>query len=156
MSTPKKREALTPGRWFERGPLGSLRQEMDDLFENFFGETGLLKPATDLVPSVDLSETEGEVQVVTDLPGFKPEEVNIEINDNYLTISGTHTEETREEGNGRKFHRIERRSGHFSRSIALPCPVKEDQVDARLKDGVLAISLPKAEEAKTKKIAIKE
>lgn len=155
MTALTKREPQAVSRWYERGPLGALRHEMDDLFENFFGETGLWKSSAEMMPSIDLSETDETIQVETDLPGFKAEEVDIEINDNYLTISGSHSEEQQEEGEGRKYHRVERRSGRFSRSILLPCSVNQDAVQAELKDGVLSVTLPKAEEAKRRKITVK-
>ena len=156
MSTVAKREPHTLRRFFGNYPLGHLRHEMDDVFENFFGDVGFLSQSSDLVPSLDVSETEQAVQVETDLPGFKAEEVDIEVNDNYLTISGRHSEEHEEdEGTGRKYHRMERRSGTFSRSVLLPCAVNQNAVEAELKDGVLTITLPKAEEARKHKITVK-
>lgn len=156
MKTLAKRESPTPRRWFEQGPLASLRGEMDELFESFFGEKGVAATSSMLVPSIDVSETDDTVEVKTDLPGFKAEEVDIEIRDNYLTVSGSQTEETESEtDNGRKFHRLERRKGSFSRSVWLPCDVQQDKVEAELNDGVLTVTMPKAEEAKSRKISIK-
>jgi HSP20 family protein len=143
-------------RWFEMSPLAALRQEMDDLFESFFtGRPGLPTLTRELVPRLDVVETANAIEVTTDLPGFKPEEVKIDLGDNYLTISGEHLEETQEEGNGKKFHRIERQMGSFSRSVWLPCAVKDAKVEAELKEGVLKVTLPKTEEAKHKRIVVK-
>jgi HSP20 family protein len=153
--TLSKRETQPLRRWFEDSPLGALRREMDEVFENFFGGRTLPTLSTGLVPSVDVSETAETVEVKTDVPGFKPEEINIDVGGNYLTISGEHIEEKKEEGEGRKYHRVERRSGSFSRSVWLPCGVKEDKIEAKLKDGVLMVTLPKAEEAKRRKITVK-
>jgi HSP20 family protein len=154
--TVSKRETSQPRRWFERGPLSSLREEMDDLFENFFGTPSSGALSVDSMPSIDVSETAEAIEVKTDLPGIKPENIDIEIKDDYLTISGQTSEEKEsEEGDGRKYHRIERRTGSFSRSVRLPCGVLQDKVDAELKDGVLTVTLPKAEEAKAKKINIR-
>ena len=154
--TMAKSETTTPRRWLERGPLASLRDEIEDVFENFFGGPDMSQLADGKIPSIDVSETEEAIEVATDLPGIKADDVNIEIRNDNLTISGESTEVTKtEDGNGRKYHRIERRTGNFSRSVRLPCHVQEDSVDAELKNGVLTITLPKAEEAKTKKIAVK-
>lgn len=150
-----RRETSTPRRWFEMGPVSSLRDEMDQLFESFFGNGDEVRAAGRLVPNLDLSETPEAVEVKTDLPGFKPDEVNIEVGDNVLTISGTHTAEKETKEDARKYHRIERRSGSFSRSIRLPCVVQDEKIAAELCDGVLSVTLPKSEKAKTRKIRVK-
>lgn len=150
-----KRKNGLPGSWFEEQPLSVLRQEMDQLLQNFFGDEGEVGARAAMVPRLDVAETDNEVEVTTDLPGFKPEEVHVEVRDNYLTVSGEHVEEKKENGNGKKYHRMERRTGTFSRSVWLPCAVDERKVDAQLKQGVLTIRLPKTAEAQTKKIAVK-
>ena len=151
----KQNKNTTPRRWFDGGPLSMLRDEMDELFTTFFG--GI--PATasfELSPSIDVSETDETVEVTTDLPGFETDDINVDINNNYLTISGETSEETKtENGNDRKYHRVERRHGSFSRTVRLPCAVDEEKTGAELKNGVLTVTLPKVEEAKGKKIAIK-
>jgi len=151
MSTLSKRKSAAVPGFFSDFPLMRLRQELEDAF----GETEFLKTPTELVPSVDISETDNEVRVETNLPGYKPEEVDIEIHDNRLTISGTHTEEQSQEDKDRKYHRLERRSGSFSRTLALPCPVHREGVSAVLKEGVLTIALPKSEDPRRHKVAVK-
>jgi HSP20 family protein len=103
---------------------------------------------------LDLSETDTAVETKMDLPGVKPEEIEIQLNGNVLTVSGERKEEQEEKG--KTYHRLERRVGNFSRSMTLPCPVEEDEVAASYKDGVLSITLPKTDEAKTRKIKIKK
>lgn len=157
MAGTLSRRETSPRRFGEVGwPLGSLRS-MDDLFESFFGAPAAHdEGAVGLVPRVDVSESEDAVHVTTDLPGWKAEEIDIEINDNVLTLRGERSEETKSEGdNGRKYHRVERRSGSFARAVRLPCAVEERAVDAALADGVLTIALPKCEEAKPCKVAIR-
>jgi HSP20 family protein len=150
----KKSTGMFP--WLERGPLGALRHEMDDLMERFFGEDRDGFFPTRGLPSIDVSETDNAVEVKMDLPGVKPDEVNVEVRDNVLTVSGERKEEKEsEEGNGRKYHRVERRYGSFSRSVRLPTPIDENKVNAEYRDGVLSITLPKTEEAKTRKIKVK-
>ena len=144
-----------PRRWFNPAPLSSFRQDMDNLLENFFGTTGLAEVVHANTPSLDVAETETAIEITTDVPGFKAEEIHIDFGDGYLTISGEHKEEAKSEGNGKKYLRVERRMGQFSRSIALPCSVKEDKVKAELKDGVLSIVLPKADESRRRHVAIK-
>jgi HSP20 family protein len=147
---------MLPRRWFERGPLAGLWEEMDDLFENFIGESGCPATSGQIVPNADVSETDEAIEVKTDLPGIKPNEIDIEVHENILTIRGRHSEKKEEKkGNGRKYHRVERRSGSFSRSVWLPTAVQEDKVRAELHDGVLTITLPKSEEAKPHKIQVK-
>ena len=78
---------------------------------------------------------------------------DIEVRADTLHVRGEHTEEREEKG--KTFHRIERRAGSFSRSVALPCSVDEEKVTAECRDGVLTISLPKTEESKTRKVKVK-
>ena len=141
-------------RLFDRDPFRSLQEEMDELIANFSRgweggdlSSGMLRPA------VDISETDDSLQVCVDLPGLKPEEVHVEVRNNTLQISGERKEEREEKG--KTWHRTERRIGSFSRSTMLPCAVKEDKVQAEYSNGVLHITLPKAEREKTRKIAVK-
>jgi HSP20 family protein len=151
----KRQEQPMLRRWFDDSPLATLRQEMDDLIESFFSGRALPALGRELSPRLDVAETPDAVEMTTDLPGFKPEEVNIEVGDGYVSISGEHSEETKEEDPDRKYHRVERRQGNFSRSVWLPCGVRDEDVEAELKDGILKLRLPKAEEAKRRKIEVK-
>jgi HSP20 family protein len=105
------------------------------------------------IPTLDVSETDKSVEVKVDLPGIKPKEIDIRLSGNVLTVSGERKEEQEEKG--KTYHRIERRSGSFSRSVSLPCTVQEDEVAAEYRDGVLTITLPKTEAAKAHKIVVK-
>ncbi len=104
-------------------------------------------------PTTDLVETENQFEVTVDLPGLKPEEVNVELKDGALWISGKREEEKEEKG--KTYHRIERRHGEFRRILPLPSTISEDQVDAKFDSGVLKITVPKCEESKTKHIEVK-
>jgi HSP20 family protein len=97
---------------------------------------------------------EGEMVLKTDLPGVKPDEINVEVEDGVLTVSGEHEERTEEERE--RYLRRERRYGSFSRSMALPEGVDADAIEANTTDGVLElrIPLPKPEEAPTKMIKV--
>lgn len=139
--------------WFRRDPLLALGEEMEDLVSRFWGEESDNWPIGRLCPCLDLSESASNIEVRLDVPGAKPEDFDIQISGNLLTISGERKEEKEEKG--RTWHRAERRTGSFSRSISLPCRVEEDKVQAEYRDGVLTVTLPKSEEAKAHKIAIK-
>ena len=138
---------------WRRDPLSTLRDEMDELLSRLWGngeEDWIGGPGS---PSLDLAETDTALEARVDLPGIKPDEIDVQLNENYLTISGEREEEKEEKG--RKFHRVERRTGTFSRCVALPCRVQEDKVTARYDAGILSVTLPKAEEAKAHKVKIK-
>lgn len=143
-------QALSP--LFGRDPIASLQQEMDELLSRFKSDwNGNGLPAV-ISPSVDLSETDDSLQLRLDVPGMKADEIDIQVSGNTIRISGEHKEEKEEKG--RTFHRVERRSGSFSRALTLPAAVKEDKVSAECKDGVLTIILPKTEVAKTQKVKV--
>ncbi len=136
-------------------PWDNLREEMDQLFSRFFGSEGEMAGGAMFSPSLDLSETDDEIEVRLDLPGFKPEEIDVDLNQDVLTVSGEHSEEKEEKEDGRRYHRIERRMGSFRRSVSLPASVQEDKVDASFRDGVLTIKMPKAEESRSRRIPVK-
>lgn len=152
-SVVAKREPRTLGSWLRRGPLETLREEMEELASRAFGEEGALWSGERMVPSLDLSETDGALEVRMDVPGVEPKDLDIQVNGNLLTICGQRKEEREEKG--KTYHRVERRTGSFSRSVTLPVAVKEDAVEAQYKDGILTIKLPKTESAKGKRITVK-
>ena len=138
---------------FRRGPLESIREEMQDLLSRTFGEEPDLWSVDRMTPSLDLAESDNALEVRVDIPGMEAKDIEIQVNANVLTVSGERKEEREEKG--KTYHRVERRVGAFSRSVTLPCPVKEDAVDAQYKNGILTIKLPKTEEAKARKITVK-
>ena len=107
---------------------------------------------TDWVPSVDVSETEGEYQIKAEIPDVKKEDVKVTVEDGVLTIQGERKHEKEEKG--KKYHRVERSYGSFVRSFTLPDLVDEEKVRAAFKDGVLNLQLPKSEKAKPKAIEV--
>lgn len=107
----------------------------------------------DWVPSVDISETEGEYQIQAEIPDVKKEDVKVTLEDGVLTIQGERKHEKEEKG--KKYHRIERSYGSFVRTFSLPDVIDEDKVKAEFKDGVLNLHLPKSEKAKPKAIEVK-
>lgn len=139
----------------EGGTLDSFRREMDRVFEDFLGGLPVLRGGEGLVgvPTLDISENDKEVEVHAELPGVKPEEVNISIVDDVLTIKGEKKVERKTEE--RQWHAIERAYGAFSRSVRMPAPVDADKAKASYKDGVLSVVVPKRPEVQPKKIEIK-
>lgn len=134
--------------------MGRMEEEMEDLMERFWGgDGGWLTPKSGFLPTVDFVETENQFEVTVDLPGLKPEEVNVELKDGDLWISGKREEEKEEKG--KTYHRVERRHGEFHRVFPLPSSIHEEQIDAQFESGVLKIIVPKSEKAKTKHIEVK-
>lgn len=103
-------------------------------------------------PAVDLKENKKGYVVKADIPGVDPKDIDITLDNGVLTVRGERQEEHREEGEN--FHRVERFSGSFSRQFSLP-DAAEDGVEAKMKDGVLEIHVPKSEKAQARKIEIK-
>jgi HSP20 family protein len=137
-------------------PFGRLENEMNELMERFFGtEEGWngLEKVEGFAPRVNLAETEKEYEVTVELPGMKPEEFNVEFKEGALWVSGHRKEEKEEKG--KTFHRIERHYGEFRRVIPLPAEVMEEKVEAAFKEGVLTVTIPKAEHVKPRRIEVK-
>jgi HSP20 family protein len=133
--------------------LGKLGEEMNEWFAGpRFAWTPAWPPAATLFTPVDLEETENEYLVKMDVPGANEKDFKVTCLGDKLTIAGERKEE-KEEKKGNVFHR-EREYGMFSRTIALPAPVKPEAVLARYKDGVLEVHLPKAEKTLTKEIKV--
>lgn len=105
-------------------------------------------------PTVDIEEDDNHYLVRADIPGVDKKDINVQLENGVLSISGEKKEET-ETGKGSKQHRTERFYGSFSRRFSLPTAIKPDEVSASYKDGVLSLKIPKAEEVKPKAIEIK-
>jgi len=132
--------------------LTGMQQEMNRLFDEFFGERRNDLAEGNWVPVVDMSETETELKIRAELPGMSQNDIELHLQENVLTVKGEKKPETKE--GSENFHRVERSYGSFTRSFTLPANVKSDAVQASFKNGVLTITLPKVEEVKPQKIAI--
>lgn len=133
--------------------IGRMEEEMEDLFGRFPEDGGWLPTVSNFVPRADLVETENEFEVTVDLPGMKREEIEVEVKDGDLWISGKRAEEKEEKG--KTYHRVERRSGEFRRILSLPTAIDPEKVVATYDNGVLKVTAPKMEEAKAKHIEVK-
>ena len=142
-------------RWEPFRDLVSLREAMDRLFEESFisPRSGWLAPAGVEALAVDMYQTDDAVVVKSPLPGVKPEDIDISVTGDVLTIKGETKAE--EEVNEENYVYRECSYGSFSRSLSLPVPVVAGKAQAEFEDGVLILTLPKAEEVKPKAIKIK-
>ena len=134
----------------EATPFSAFGRVFDDfLVRNWlrFDEADRL-----IAPSLDIVEDEHAYVVTAELPGLKKEDVQIQLEDGVLSISGEKKQET--DVKEKTFHRMERRYGSFYRAVTLPAGVDVEKVDARFEDGVLKIRVPKREEIKPKAIKI--
>lgn len=106
------------------------------------------------LPPVDISEDKDKITLTAELPGFTEDQVQLNMEGNILTIRGERKFEEEKEGDGRNYHRVERAYGQFVRSFTLPPNVDREHIQARFRNGLLEIDLPKREEAKPRQIRI--
>ena len=132
-------------------PLSRLRDQLEQIFEQpDFAVSDLLGG---WLPPVDVLEDNERMTVKVELPGFKREDLDISVQENNLMISGhRRADEQKKDG---EFRRSERFYGRFHRAITLPSSVDTTKIDARYKEGILTITLPKSEKAKAKQIEVK-
>jgi len=134
--------------------MRSLQDEVNRLFASNFsrgGENDLMRGAWS--PQVDIFENKNEIVLEAELPGIKPEDVDISIENNVLTLHGERKFEKKDESDN--FHRVERSYGSFTRSFTLPSTVSSENANAEFENGVLRLTLAKREEAKPRRIEIK-
>jgi HSP20 family protein len=139
-------------------PIQALHDEMDDLFNNFFGLTviepfGRVRAERVFVPSVNVSEDEKEVLVTAEVPGMDEKELDITITKDALTIKGEKKAENEEKG--KNYYRMERSYGSFERVIPLAAEIEEGKAKASFKNGVLKVKLPKTAKAQAAGAKIK-
>ena len=146
---------MTLVRW---DPFREL-EDMSDHLNRMFARPALrtngkeTMTVADWMPTVDISETDGEYLIKAELPEIKKEDVKITVEEGVLTLQGERRQEKEEKG--KRYHRVERAYGSFARSFSLPESVDEGAVNAEYKDGVLNLHLPKTEKVKPKAIDVK-
>ena len=140
-------------RWEPAREMMTLREAMDRLFDDAFTRPLSLGGNNWSIPAVDMYQIDNEVVVKAALPGIKADEVQINVTGEVLTIKG----ETKQENETKEkaYHIREQRWGTFERSLVLPTEVVADKAKADFENGILTITLPKAEEVKPKTISIK-
>lgn len=139
-------------RWEPAREMMTLREAMDHLFDDAFTRP-LSLTGNWSVPAIDMYQTDNEIVVKAALPGIKADEVQINIVGDVLTLKGEMKHE--EESKNKAYHIHEQRWGAFERSVGLPTTVVADKSKAEFENGILTITLPKAEEVKPKLITIK-
>jgi HSP20 family protein len=141
-------------RWEPAREMMTLRDAMDRLFDDAFTRPLRLNDGGNWsMPAVDMYQTDNEVVVKAAIPGVKTDEVQINVTGEVLTIKGEIKE--KEEVKEKAYHLREQRWGMFERTLALPTDVIADKAKAEFENGVLTITLPKAEEVRPKTISIK-
>jgi HSP20 family protein len=130
----------------------TLREAMDHLFDDAFTRPLSIRDGWS-VPAIDMYQTDDELVVKASIPGFKAENVQISITGDVLTLRGEVKQE--DEKNEKAWHIREQRWGSFERSVALPTQVVADKAKAEFENGILIVTLPKAEEVKPKTITVK-
>jgi HSP20 family protein len=131
----------------------SLREAMDSLFENALIEPRRPGQSGDWGIPLDVTENEDSFVVKASIPGANPEDLEVTVIGDVLSVKGEIKSEAEKENE--RYHVRERRYGSFSRSVTLPAPVEADQVQADYQNGILTLTLPKTEEVKPKRIAVK-
>jgi len=145
-------------RWSDIDRMFNAMNLLQTRMDRLFGDYGNTRPipaawiAAESMPKTNLSDLGDHFEVIAELPGFSKENLNIKIQGNYLEISGTHQPDAPE---NYSVHRVERGTTSFSRSFTLPSDVDSGKVEATLKNGLLVLTLPKAEAAKPKQITVK-
>ena len=144
-------------RWEPLREMATLQNEMNRLFGTFFDTptTAMNGNTTHVrrwIPAMDLVETDEHFVLRADLPGLTEQDVNIELEDRVLTVSGERKAEHEEKQEG--FYRVERATGSFSRSLTLPEGVEADAISATFDKGVLEVRIPKPEQRKPRRVAI--
>ena len=140
-------------RWEPAREMMTLRDAMDSLFDDAFTRPLRLNDGNWSMPAVDLYQTDNEVVVKAAIPGVKTDDVQINVTGEVLTIKGEVKE--KEEVKEKAYHLREQRWGMFERTLALPTDVIADKAKAEFENGILTITLPKAEEVRPKTISIK-
>ena len=133
--------------------LAALQNEMGRWMGQMMGgQTTSTENGTTWLPAVDVRETDKDLVLSFDLPGIKEDDIDVELDDNVLTVTGRREREEKESGD--RFYRYERRFGTFTRSITLPTGVDENSISADYTNGVLEVHVPKPEEPKPKRIQV--
>jgi HSP20 family protein len=164
MERPMNLRALLPSRGTgsvarpDVNLVGSLQREIDRLFDEFsrgFGASGTPAVAN-LVPSMNISETDKEIEITAEMPGLERKDVEVSLEGNLLTIRGEKKVEEEKKDEKRSHHLVERSYGVFYRMLELPAGIDPSTVQATMSKGILKITIPKPANAEAKKIEVKE
>lgn len=139
-------------RWQPFREINTLQQQMNHLFDNLTSTDGGEDIGFSFVPAAEMQETDDAIHLKLEVPGLEAKDLDIQVTTEAVSISGERKSETKTEEKG--ITRSEFRYGKFQRVIPLPTPIQNDKVQAEYKNGVLAVTLPKAESEKTKVVKV--
>ena len=139
--------------WEPFGEVDTLRKEMDNLLERFIPDFGRSLDGAIFVPSAEIDETDTEFHLKLEVPGMSADDLDIEVSDNAVSVTGERKSETQSEEDGTR--RSEFYYGKFERHVPLPSHIERDKVVAEYKDGILKLTLPKSEEPVDKSVKVK-
>ena len=139
--------------WEPFGEVDTLRKEMDHLLERFVPDFGRSLDGAIFVPSAEIDETDTEFHLKLEVPGMSADDLDIEVSDNAVSVTGERKSETQSEEDGTR--RSEFYYGKFERHVPLPSHIERDKVVAEYKDGILKLTLPKSEEPVDKSVKVK-
>jgi HSP20 family protein len=139
-------------RWNPSQQVAAAREPLFRLFDTFFNDNGEDLATRTWTPPVDIQETDDAYHIHAELPGLTKDDIQITLENNVLRLSGERKFE--KDVKQENYHRIERTYGTFTRSFALPTQVSPEKVEAKFENGVLSLTVPKAEQAKPRRIAI--
>jgi len=161
-----KGESWLPALWGEgkelRDPFSAMRRQMEEMFEDMTGFGRLARPAAHgmLTPRMDVSETGTDLRITAELPGVEQKDISVTLTGDVLTIRGEkHSQSESKSGDKEPtYHRVERSYGSFQRTMSVPYDIDPSKVDAKFKNGVLTVTLPKPAEVQSqaKQIEIKQ
>ncbi len=134
--------------------LTTLQERLSRVFDDLLPTPTKSKDTSEWIPAVDIYETKDAIHIEVEAPGMKEEDIKINLENNTLTIFGERKFERKEEG--KNYYRMERSYGSFSRSFLLPENVDVEKIQAKYKDGLLTIVIPKKPESKPKEIPIQK
>ena len=149
-----RNETRVPGRRVVADPLRLISGDVDSIFDRFFGETPTGRsPSRVATPRLDVTETETDYRVSAELPGVDEKDIELSVDDGVLVLKGERKVE--EEDRARKAYRREQFYGRFHRAVTLPSEVDVEGTTAAFKNGILEVTLPKAEGSKPHKISVR-
>jgi HSP20 family protein len=142
----------------EAGLFGSLHREVDRLFDEFSRGFGTIdtQGSANLVPSINVSETDKAIEITAEMPGLERKDVEVSLEDNVLTIRGEKKLEEEKKDEKRNHHVVERSYGVFYRMLELPPGIDPTTVQATMSKGVLKVTIPKPAQSETKRIEVKD
>ena len=134
-------------------PFSHLQSQIDRLFEDFTRTWPAFGSNSQLTPSMDIAETEKQIEITAELPGLEEKDVQVNVAGNVLTIKGEKKAEKEEKD--KNYHIVERNYGSFSRTLNLPTGIDPDAIKASISNGVLKVTVPKPASAQSKKVEVK-